>query len=541
MLAANRLQLFLLSLCSLLWWSCAQESRPQGGPRDETAPVIDESKSTPNYQVYFNEKMVRLTFDEFVSIDRPVQSVVISPPLSRNPKIYARGKEIRIEIPDEEKLKPNATYLINFGESIRDFTESNKLKNYSFIFSTGAYIDSLTVSGMVTNAFDKQPVEDVLVMLYDTFPDSIVYEQRPFYFASTEKDGSFTINNVRADTFKVFALKDENVNYLNDLDNELIGFLDSLIVVKDDSIRQSYELEVFLPEQDYALKEFDAKTYGRVSFIFTQSPQHVQVSNTLNQGDFYAEVSGDSLIYWYHLERDTNFTVFIQDSTLILDTINVRKLSISEFQQENSLKVLNNNLEPKGLLRPNTALSLEFNFPLANIDTSAFSLAKDSVALTDFSVRIDSIRTSRVLISYPFQADSAYILTVDSAAVRSFHGMMSDSLSLSFKANNLDNYGSITLSYDSLDISKDYVVLLQQGDKIIEKRLIRNSAAGSFNFTQLVPGEYQFEFINDDNKNGRWDPGVYLSKKFSEDILSVKTEAVKPSWELQATFYGFTK
>ncbi len=531
----------LLFLSSLLWWSCAQESRPQGGPRDEAPPVIDESRSTDNYQVHFDEKNIRLAFDEFVTIDKPVQSVIISPPMSRNPRIYARGKEIRIEIPDEETLKPDATYLINFGESIRDFTESNKLKNYSFIFSTGAYIDSLTVSGRVVSAFDKEPVEDVLVMLYDTFPDSIVYEQRPFYFASTEKDGSFIINNVRADTFKVFALKDENVNYLNDLDNELIGFLDSLIVVSDDSTSLSYELEVFLPEQAYALKEYDAKTYGKIDFLFTQSPQNVVVTNSLDRGDFYAEVSGDSLVYWYQLERDTSFKVYIQDSSFIVDTINIRKLSSSKFRQENSLKVLNTNLEPKDLLRPNTALSVQYNFPLVEIDESAFRLEQDSMELTGYMVSIDSIRPSRVLVSYPYLPDSAYTLTLDSAALISLHGLASDSLSLSFQTSNMANYGSITLNYDSLDIMQDYVVYLQQGERQIEKRIIQNSQEGSLSFEQLLPGEYNFEFIRDENKNGRWDPGVYLSKTFSEEIIRVKTEAVKPSWEIEATFYGFEK
>jgi len=528
-------------VASIILWSCAQESRPQGGPRDELPPEIVESKSTPNYQVFFDEKNIRLTFDEFVNIDKPVQSVIISPPMSRTPTIYARGKEIRIEIPDEEELKPNATYLFNFGESIRDFTESNKLKNYSFIFSTGAFIDSLSVRGKVINAFDKTPVEDVLVMLYDSYQDSIVYQERPFYFASTEKDGSFIINNVRSDSFKIFALKDENVNYIYDQENEQIGFIDSLIYVSADTLAQSYEIEVFLPEQTYVLKEFDAKTYGRVDILFTQSPQNVTVTNNLNSGEFYPEISGDSLIYWYDIEQDTSFKLFVEDSTFISDTISVRKLSRATYIKENQLEILRNNLEAKDRLRPDTDFVLQFNYPLKGINESAVKIYKDSINGETIALKVDSINQSKIRMSYDFRQDSFYTIVLDSAAVESIHGLVNDSISVSFTINNLDNYGSITLKYDSLDTEIDYVIYLKQKETTISKQIIQNSKNGILSFTQLLPGEYSFEFIEDRNKNGRWDPGVYLSKEFSEEIIKVNTEAVKSSWEIDATFYGFMK
>jgi len=52
----------------LLLVGCAQQSSPQGGPRDEVAPTIDILKSTPNEQTYFEKQNIKIVFDEFVDI-----------------------------------------------------------------------------------------------------------------------------------------------------------------------------------------------------------------------------------------------------------------------------------------------------------------------------------------------------------------------------------------------------------------------------------------------------------------------------------------
>ena len=92
------------------------------------------------------------------------------------------SKEINIKIFDT--LLPNTTYAFNFGESIVDNNEGNPYPFYKYVFSTGTYIDSLTVSGYVEDAFEKNTDEFISVMLYDvdsTFTDSIIYKEKPKY------------------------------------------------------------------------------------------------------------------------------------------------------------------------------------------------------------------------------------------------------------------------------------------------------------------------------------------------------------------------
>ena len=115
----------------------------------------------------------------------------ISPFGNKSERQKSKEKKVIVEFDEEEVLKENTTYTINFGESIVDYTEGNPLTNYTFVFSTGEFIDSLSVSGTVVNSFTGEAQENVMVSLYDQLQDSVIYEERPLYFAKTDKSGRF--------------------------------------------------------------------------------------------------------------------------------------------------------------------------------------------------------------------------------------------------------------------------------------------------------------------------------------------------------------
>jgi len=103
-------------------------------------------------------------------------------------------------------LRENATYTINFGEAVQDLTEGNAVPDMRFVFSTGDQIDSLELSGTVMDALTRAPAKDVYVMLYENTADTVVRTERPFYFGKTNDQGTYKIQNLRAGTFKIFAL-----------------------------------------------------------------------------------------------------------------------------------------------------------------------------------------------------------------------------------------------------------------------------------------------------------------------------------------------
>ncbi len=210
----------------LLFYACANVVSPTGGPRDEDPPVVVRSEP-PNYSANFYGGEVRIFFDEFVELRNVRQQLMISPPLEKVPDFRVRGRSLVFDTGTD--LRENTTYSIFLGDAIRDITEGNAIPNFSFVFSTGDYVDSLSVRGKVLDAFTLEPVKDVFVMMYDRIIDSIPYLERPVYLAKTGEEGQFRIGNMREGDYLMFALVDNNANYLYDLPEEKIAFIDSLV------------------------------------------------------------------------------------------------------------------------------------------------------------------------------------------------------------------------------------------------------------------------------------------------------------------------
>jgi len=218
----------------LLLISCAQIVTPTGGPKDETPPVV-KAEYPPNETVNFNRKSFEIQFDEFIQVQTPNENVIISPPLRKNPTYTIKRKSLVVKW--EEELQPDATYIFNFGEAIKDNNEGNILNNYTYVFSTGAVLDSMELKGKLTDAITGEPVEGAMLMLYRSDVDSLPKTALPNYFGRTGKDGNFHIRNIPDMPYKAFALKDQNTNFRFDVPDEMIGFIDTL-VRPDPPVRQ---------------------------------------------------------------------------------------------------------------------------------------------------------------------------------------------------------------------------------------------------------------------------------------------------------------
>ncbi|MDR0969769.1 MAG: Ig-like domain-containing protein [Lentimicrobiaceae bacterium] len=227
----NVFVLLMAFVALLMLQFCAHPVMPAGGEKDITPPKILQS-IPENQSINFDGKTITLTFDEFVKLDNPEKKVLISPPVIKNPEYKLRGKSLTITL--KEDLYPETTYLISFADAIKDLTEGNPLGDFVYVFSTGKELDSLSLAGNIKQAFDLKPAEEVWVMLYktdvDTIPlDSLPYLERPYYLTKTTKTGNFRFQNLKNESFMLFALHDMNSNMLFDMPTERIAFLDSLV------------------------------------------------------------------------------------------------------------------------------------------------------------------------------------------------------------------------------------------------------------------------------------------------------------------------
>jgi hypothetical protein len=232
---------------------CAKIGAPSGGPKDIAPPVILKSKPL-NKSTNFNGKHIELTFDEFINYQGMSQELVVSPPMEENPEIRMRGKTLIIEFLDE--LRENTTYTLSFGETIKDLNEGNIQRNFEFVFSTGEKLDSLGVLGMALQAFDRQfpKTEDpFFVMLYENLSDSAPLLEIPDYLGKITPQGAFLINNVKPGTYRLFALQDMNRSYKYDVPEEMIGFIDTTLLL--DPGMFEYRPPDTIPEPDSVLTD----------------------------------------------------------------------------------------------------------------------------------------------------------------------------------------------------------------------------------------------------------------------------------------------
>ena len=217
--------------CLFLFVSCARIGSPDGGPYDETPPKVVRTSPKYGSSNVKSVKKVTIEFDEIIKVDNAVEKVVISPPQIEQPEIEALGKKVTITLLDT--LKPNMTYTIDFADAIVDNNEGNPYGDYAFTFSTGEQVDTFQVSGHVLEASNLEPIKGMLVGLYklkdstdgaDNLPDSI-FHTKPFERISrTDSRGHFVIKGLSPGDYRVFALNDQNQNYLYDQRAEKVAF-----------------------------------------------------------------------------------------------------------------------------------------------------------------------------------------------------------------------------------------------------------------------------------------------------------------------------
>lgn len=213
---------------------CATIIPPEGGPRDTIPPEL-VSASIKDSAVNFRGNRITLVFDEYIDIQDLSNNVLFTPLFETNPEIRVRLRTMTINFRDS--LEPNTTYTLNFGNAVRDLSESNIARNFTFTFSTGAALDSLSLGGKVILAETGKVDTTLIVMLHRNLADSAVAKQRPRYITRVNADGSFRFTNLPAGTFKVYALGDPGFLKQYTRPEQLFAFYnDSIIVGTTDSI-----------------------------------------------------------------------------------------------------------------------------------------------------------------------------------------------------------------------------------------------------------------------------------------------------------------
>lgn len=222
--------LLVLSFGLLLSVGCANIVPPSGGPRDSLPPVLVNAvpaDSTTN----FRGNRITLNFDEYIDLQEVHNNLLFTPIFPNTPIVEARLRTITIRLKDS--LESNTTYTFNFGNAIRDINEGNILRNFDYTFSTGAYIDSLQLSGRVVLAQTGGTDSTLIVVLHRNLADSAVEKLQPRYVARVDRQGAFTFRNLPPGTFAIYALGEAQQSRRYMSKSQLFAFADAPVVTGD--------------------------------------------------------------------------------------------------------------------------------------------------------------------------------------------------------------------------------------------------------------------------------------------------------------------
>jgi len=553
--------------------SCARQTSPTGGPKDTIPPKLISSIPVKEQKNYKSQQL-ELSFDEWIVLNNPKDKIIIVPDV--NKKYEVSAKKTKVILTFDEPLKDTTTYSINFREAIQDITEKNPAVNLKLAFSTGPYIDSLSISGTVYDPLKGKEYKDATIALYqsDTFN---IFKHRPIYLTKSDEKGRYIIENLKPGVYHIYAIEDKNRNLFADSKNESYGYLvDSIALTsnrKNVSIplvrldSRGIKLTSGRPYNTYynikvtkSLKSYTLKSPGEVIIsAFGEDLANVRVYNTFENKD----------------SVQVHFTALDSVDNKIDTTLYV-KFSKREVKPD-KFEVKPQNFEligDKGLLRG----KVTYTKPLLDIRFDSLYYRIDSTNVIHFTmddIKIDSANKSLTITK---KIDKALLIKPepDKKAVpnqkplppapapqqpklaappteekpkaakkppvenqlymgkSTFVSIEQDSSAAAtqnLKPTKLEETGVIIVNIKTTE-TRYIVQLLDKSFNVIreEKNNIK------IQFEDLQPGEYMIRTILDRNGNGVWDPGNFFKHEEPEKLVYYRNEKQKPEINLKANW-----
>lgn len=515
----------LMSMAAIWMLHCANPVPPSGGPRDVTPPGLVEEESSPNLVTNFDQEEIRLTFNEWIQLKDPANLIVISPPLARRPDIALRSKTVVFRFHEEEELNPNTTYIINFGGAIVDLTENNPIENFTYVFSTGSFIDSLELRGSVYDALTGEPAKDTYVILHENLTDTAIAKLRPAYFTRTDEAGQFTFRYLRSDTFAVYVLTDNNGNYRYDHQEEKIGFLHAPLYL-DEATDTTLSLPIFTEIPPVIAVSVEQASGGPAKVAFSRELRNPDILADDTDSLHFWTAMADTLYLW-HTFTDTTRIIFLEDTTA-LDTVNLLPFR----SKEHVMQIVVHSRT----VHPDAEADIRSRDPLRRIDTAHIDLMlADTIPISAYAVSIDGEDPRYATIGANWQETGRYSMHCFPGAFTDIYGSQNDTIRLNFSAGERINFGQIAVTVNGLDSTLQYIAQLEADNKVVDERVISGDTTHQIAYNRLAPKSYVLTLIEDQNRNGLWDPGVFALRKWHEPRQTQTFEELRAGWDLDIT------
>lgn len=562
-------KILYILLTVLVLASCANRGvGPQGGPKDSIPPI--EVRSIPlNGTVNFEGKKIDILFSEYIQLSNIGQNLLMSPPQQNPPDVKARGKHVQVIFKDS--LRDSTTYTIDFGDAICDYTEKNPIHGYSFAFSTGDIIDTLELFGSVYDAENSNPLTGIYVGIHSDLSDSAFTSQPFLRIAKTDSAGHFRIGNMRAGTYRLYAVDDISRDYRLTI-GESLAFADEKIRVPQDSTPAAIAEPLFLfkptLQRLYLQRTLRDKSHI-IQLLFSSSPDSVPALRALPPSAIDSTKSDSTwtdptpyLYASYSTKRDT-VTLWLTDSlaiaqdTLYFETRYRRTDSIYQLEwYTDTLRAVyraprltakakeaqerqkrNRRLELKTNARKGfevyDTLRLSCSTPLARIETDSIHLFEriDTTSKPiPFSLLTRDSLPLQLKIVADLKAGGKYELRIDSGALHDVYGVTHIAGNYALQVKKIEEYATLRVRTTPYH-PKARLQLLNNKDKVILDLPAKET--GTL-FEYLKPDNYYLRLYIDENGDGKWTTGSWNPKRQPEPVYYYSEMIqTKANWDFE--------
>ncbi|MGJ8665551.1 MAG: Ig-like domain-containing protein [Patiriisocius sp.] len=511
---------------------CAKKGRPSGGLKDSIPPVI--TRSFPeNFTTNFSEDEIKITFDEYIKLKDITKELIVSPPLKYPPIITPTSisKTLRIKILDT--LRENTTYSFNFGNSIIDNNEGNIFPNYKYVFSTGTFIDSLTLKGTVIDALLAETKDQTSILLYEideNYTDSIIFNEKPNYITTTAIDGSdFELTNIKEGTYQLIAIKETTNNYTFQPDTDKIAFYPTPITLPSDS---TFQIKLFKELTSYKASRPKLESKNRISFGYKGNGDSLKIRLLSEMSPEFESIvlkqqDKDTLNFWFKPEVTNDSLLFETQYKTERDTFAVRMREL----YADSLQLTPKNV---GAVALRDTLEIQTNTPLISLNKEQISIMNGDSLAIEFTSRINP-KTNSAQIIFPKKEEQYYSVTMLEGALVDFFENESDSIVYKQNVKPLSDYATLTLNLVNANEFPIIAQLVDEKFEVVDEMYLTETKPIYFEY--IKPGNYFVRLLYDENENKKWDTGNFLSRTAPEKVVYYPTKIeLRPNWSWNETF-----
>jgi len=514
-----------------LFFCCAKEGMPPGGPEDRTPPaVIHTVPRAGALNVPPGDRAV-------IEFSEPVRSRSMSDALYISPypgevRLKWRSKRLMIQFP--EPFQAGQTYVITLGTGISDYRNNSMDSTFTLAFSTGDRLDVGKISGRYVSDGDARGV-DVWAYHLRTglVPDPA--SRPPHYIVQCSEDGRFRFSHLAGGRYRLFVVKDRlkdrlytpmedeiGVGYRDAYVSKETGWMDSGLFFRshrEDTLGPALVQSRALDRRHVAMQFSESVRPGPGGLIKDFQLTETLSGDTVPAALVYVDPANPRLVHLY-TDQDLskqNYRVFVHhiedDASNPVDTArNSFEFPGAEAADTTAPVLMAVSPAPGSRLVPlDPEIRLVFREAMDSTGfAGGFSLADTMQHDVPGKLKWISPAEMAFIPGQELESLTVYRVFLNGAQITDLAGNAAADTVIQFRTINADTLSEISGMIDDPSPSGTgpfVVTAVRIGEQTAGRDVVLRDP-GRFLFTELLPGDYVLEAYRDEDHDSRYSFGV---------------------------------